>query len=65
MLDRAGTVYDMLNEYEYRNYEDEVADVGDRGNVVVNIPAPKLPYVPRYLKNCLCAETNNTPQIVK
>ena len=49
MLDRAGTVYDMLNEYEYGNYEDEVADVGDRGNVVVNIPAPKLPYVPRYL----------------
>ena len=45
LMERSDTGVSMMNPM--------VTDTGDRGNVVVNIPAPVLPYVPRSLSRSL------------
>ena len=54
LIDRSGTVYDLLDalDEEYADMAD-VTDVGDRGKVVVDIPAQVLPYVPRAISRSL------------
>lgn len=51
---------EYLDEYEYydessdrMDYKIDTADTGDRGNVVIPIPAPVLPYVPRSMSRSL------------
>ena len=52
LMERSDTGYTIL--------EDDITDTGDRGNVVVNIPAPVLPYVPRSISRSL----NTAPSLV-